>query len=229
MAYPTPGTAVADWKTGGTTTMAWPSGLSVGDLVLGLIVVNANSNTPSLTDCSIFASTTSNNGNFYVHYVHRTWTGTEGATEVVSITGNPEFCHAWLPISGWQDFEAGTANVARGQTVVPHNGVTASWGAEENLFVAMSAWEDGSALVSFPTDYTGGAQNVNWDSSSQVGAAISYRQLTSASDTPGSTDIAWSNERTVGRTFVVRPAAGGGFQAAWAKNSNGIFVPGVMG
>jgi hypothetical protein len=86
--------------------------------------------------------------------------------------------------------------------------VTASWGAEDNLFIAVGALADDSAsFTAAPTNYTDlvsveSATGTN--SSCSCGAA--FRALTAASDDPDNFTLSES-EAYVTNTLVVRPAA----------------------
>lgn len=84
--------------------------------------------------------------------------------------------------------------------------VTAAWGSEENLFIAVAAWDGNVSLTSPPSGYT------TWGTSSRVanvngcGVAYGAKLATSASDDPGTFTISGS-EQTLSTTVVVRLTA----------------------
>jgi len=87
--------------------------------------------------------------------------------------------------------------------------VTASWGSDDNLFIAAMAWDDsdgGDTVDAYPTNYTSN-QTVSDDLLSAGRGAIATRELTASNDDPGTFTTSAAEEWWAG-TVVVRPAAG---------------------
>ena len=89
--------------------------------------------------------------------------------------------------------------------------ITASWGGDDNLFIAeLRAIDDDVHATAAPTNYSdlssavsgGGTNNGNT-------SAVAFRQLAAASDNPGAFTLA-SSENWGAHTLVVRGAAAGG-------------------
>lgn len=135
------------------------------------------------------------------------WTGSEKSTGLVLRVTS---AHAS------QAIEAATKTT--GATSAPDSGeVTASWGAEDNLFISVVAWDiDSRSATAGPTGYTfSSTQGDDWDVAGEGGAggaglAFAYKGTTSdAADDPDAFTLdvgaTW-----LGTTLVIRPAAGGG-------------------
>jgi hypothetical protein len=102
--------------------------------------------------------------------------------------------------------EVGTAAVQAGTAPDPPS-LTASWGAEDNLFIAVGvAADDDVSFTDPPTNYVDLANVVSGggtNSGCSCGAA--FRELTGATDNPDAFTLA-SSESWVANTLVVRPA-----------------------
>jgi hypothetical protein len=139
--------------------------------------------------------------------------------------------------------EAGTMAVG----VSPDVGALApSWGAEDNLWIAVGGSGEDSLTGSFtgvgtpPTNYTGEAQSgITADAVGGVEASVAFRQLNTASENPGAWTMDASNARGAAQLIAVRPAAvvyeprhgfvnfqdPGVFAKAWDRAKSGILVP----
>jgi hypothetical protein len=88
--------------------------------------------------------------------------------------------------------------------------LTASWGAEDNLWITGGGYELASTTITaFPTSYTLSNVQDRWNDANGQGVAIAARELNTATTnpavfTPGTTSV------SVGFTIVIRPAAVGG-------------------
>jgi hypothetical protein len=84
-----------------------------------------------------------------------------------------------------------------------------SWGAEDNLWVAGFALDDGTkTLSSYPTNYSDNQATVA-GSTAGVRLGIATRELNASSENPGSFTVS-ASDSWVALTIAVRPAAGGG-------------------
>ena len=120
-------------------------------------------------------------------------------------------------ITGWHGTTAPEISTgASGSSTTPDpDSVTASWGSDDNLFIAVNVFDNsaGAGVTSaWPTNYTG--SNVQSPDITSAGrGAIGTRDLAAASDDPGTFTISPTDQWWAG-TVVVRPAAGGGGGAA---------------
>jgi hypothetical protein len=107
--------------------------------------------------------------------------------------------------------EKGTAATSAGVPSTTPNPptVTASWGGEDNLFLASYAMQNGTAAASgFPTNYTN--QDTDWSGnvSNPSSGGVASRELANATDDPGT--FTTVNEDWIAQTVVIRPAAAAG-------------------
>jgi len=127
-----------------------------------------------------------------------------GETGTITFTTNNSersVCNMWC-IRGAHTTsapEAGTAASASSTNPDPPN-VTASWGSDDNLFVAV-AIDDTVVPSAAPTNYTS-LETAIGTSTGTIGVA--FRPLTAASDNPGVFTMA--TEQWLANTIVIRPA-----------------------
>jgi hypothetical protein len=140
--------------------------------------------------------------------------GTEGGTtvDIVSTVGENAAAQA-IRISSWEgtlaSVEIGTNATGLSTNPDPPS-LTASWGAEDNLWLAISTgYDDDADYTIAPTNYLGLTSTktgAGFNASAEVGS--SYRQLNAATENPStytlSTGEAWN-----ANTIVVRPQSGG--------------------
>lgn len=91
------------------------------------------------------------------------------------------------------------------------SGVTAGWGADDNLFIAFTCFgDDDETADTAPANYSN-LVSTNSSAGANISATVgtATRELNAASDDPASFGIS-GTERWVAGTFVVRPAAIGG-------------------
>lgn len=84
--------------------------------------------------------------------------------------------------------------------------VTASWGAEENMFIAIACVDITAVVDGYPANYADNQTASNATVSSARGG-IATRALTAASDDPGIFSLD-ASEQWIAATMVVRPAGG---------------------
>jgi len=116
-------------------------------------------------------------------------------------------------ITGWHgttppEISAG----ANGSSTTPNpDSVTASWGSDDNLFIAVMAIDEsagGGSVSTWPASYTG-SQVTSPNVSSAGRGAVATRDLAASNDDPGTFTWSGSDQWWAG-TVVVRPAAAGG-------------------
>lgn len=133
------------------------------------------------------------------------WSGT-GQTITVS-GGTEQWCAHGVLISGQhasQAPEVAAATGASGNFDPPS--LTASWGAEDNLWLVFAGADGGPAVTGWPASYADNQQEGDTGGAAAgVTGAMATRNLNGATDNPG----AFANDTDPWRalTVVVRPAA----------------------
>lgn len=135
--------------------------------------------------------------------------GTIAVTQAGTITGHAAMF--LLSLSGAHDSQVPEAS-AHAATADPAT-ITASWGAEENLFVAVCGNGESATTGSFlgitvaPTNYTDYADTgISADVVGGIEGAVAFRLLDAATEDPGLFTVDTSNTRSGALTLAVRPA-----------------------
>jgi hypothetical protein len=139
--------------------------------------------------------------------------GTEGGTTVaVTISDAREACAQVYRISGWggtlgTDVDVGTA-VNQGTTTPDPPSVTAGWGSDDNLFIAVChVGDDGEVGTAAPTNYSSLTSTTAGGSTNNDASTISARrELAASSDDPGTFTIDQTGACGI-NTTVVKPGA----------------------
>lgn len=203
-------------KSSGTTAsgtshvLTLPTGIVSGDWIVAVFGTTSNDRaitwptSPAFTelrDTACFST-------IETSAAYRKSDGSEGASITVTtggtaVTGTYEI---YRITGGHASSVPEASTVTCSESTAPNPGsVTASWGSEENLFIAAHTTQATSTTSAYPTNYTLQQATVN-------NSAIAGRILTAASDDPGTFTISGTNAAGA-LTIVVRPAAGGGAPA----------------
>lgn len=104
--------------------------------------------------------------------------------------------------------EIGTAASGSGTATPDPPSLTASWGAEDNLFIALCGSADDDRSVSaYPTSYSSGVSSITGAGTDDgAGVGVAFRELAGATDDPATFTLD-GNNGWVAQTIVVRPAA----------------------
>lgn len=159
----------------------------------------------SSTDTQLLSSTTRTGVTLEVRY--RFADGTEPASLTVSIVNSQRSAHHVYCITGAHGStppEVGSATNDFTETPNPPT-LTASWGAEDNLWFAATAVGTGRTINTYPTDYSSGSQTDNGAGSNSGLIATARRELTSATDNPGTFSFTTAGNWAA-QTLVVRPS-----------------------
>lgn len=138
----------------------------------------------------------------------------DGGTATAVLDSNATGSHIVIRVTAASWFqtigsvEAGVANVQAGTAPDPPS-LTASWGAEDNLFIAIGAAADDDVdFTVAPTNYVD-LENIVSGAGTNAGCSCgaAFLEVTAdATDNPGTFTLA-SSESWVANTLVVRPAA----------------------
>jgi hypothetical protein len=230
MGFPTiAATATSTNDTATTTqTVSLPTGISSGHLLIaGLTVRNATAFTWPAGWNGLYQANASGN-NHRIELAYRFADGTEGSSISVT-TGNAKGAHFCYRITGMhasQAPEAGTAVNATTTTPNPPS-VSPSWGAEDNLFIAVCSNDNDNQVNAYPTNYSLGQLSVKTTATSTVAIGVAGRQLNASSDDPGTFTISGS-ERTTANTIVVR-AGVSVFNESVSESASASDAPSALG
>lgn len=192
-----------------TDTVDLPASIASGDLVMIFHFTEGNSTrTVPSPWVEIFDSNSTGADGLTVAYL----IASGGETSVVvTKTVTERFSAIAARITGWHGTTAPEiSSSATGSSTTPDpDSVTASWGSDDNLFIAMEATDNDSFTpTAWPTNYTDN-QITGPNAASSSGGAIATRNLAASNDNPGTFTIT-ASDTWIAATAVVRPAAAGG-------------------
>jgi hypothetical protein len=234
-------TATSSTETAGTThTVALPTGILSGDLLVAGFAVDGNQRQVTVTWPAGWAELFDlmNDDNFAVEaecggsIAYRVADGTEGSSITVTTSESETSAHTVYRISG-----AGTPEFAPARSLTTPDAspdppeLTYSGGSGNHLWLAWSFSDDLDAVTGFPTDYTDGI-TVSAGSSGACTIGSARRKLAAATDNPGVFTLA-ATEEWVAATVVAPSAGGGGGSsltdgaATTNRATNGIGDPGT--
>jgi hypothetical protein len=202
-------------------TISFPSGIQSGDLVLIFLSSDKAPTTTYPTGWTKhFEMDMSANGGtgltsmatFVANATH------PGSTEVVQRTGDDEVAWFAFRVTG----TTGTISFANAQgssTTTAPPSVTASWGTDDNLWIALSG-ADNDSHTSGPTGYS------NFTATGNLDAQVGYATLEKATntETPNTFTLSGTNE-WVTATVVVQPSVSGGPQATEITSNSEVDTP----
>ena len=212
MAFPTVAATNQGSSNGTSHTINLPASISAGDLLLVFLSVDSGSETATWPDANWIKVFETNGGTVVTSsLVYRIATGSEGASITVTTAGSEYSDHvSWkINAAAWHGTtppEATTSDVNSSSPNAPSH--TASWGSDDNLWIAGILYNDGRTTCSA---YPLPDNNLNQQDGSPggVGVAVCSDELTNATLDPSTFTIS-SGEDLVVFTAAVRPAAAGG-------------------
>jgi hypothetical protein len=186
-------------------TLNYPAGVSSGMGVLMCIGYSVNTSGTWPAGWSVTVATnTFGGGSVTIECRYRITDGTEAASITVTTGASARSAYRAYRITGAHASSAAEGNSTDGDGVTVANppSVTASWGAEENLWFVAGVHQ-AETVITYPTNYTGNGVNQN---TTAVGLATSWRTATAATEDPSA--FTWgSGNHSVAATIVVRPTA----------------------
>lgn len=190
-------------------TVTLPSGITSGDLLLLFVNVldtgGTNSvNTPSGWTKSFGVTPTIDIGTSRDAVIFsKTATGSEGSTLGLTLNNSGHITYVGLRISPWSDFTVNATGAQAGSTSTYNcPSVTASWGSEENLFLAAMYCSPSRSDSVAPSGYT----FADFRSSATVGGGtfVAQKTATAASDDPAAASFGFSDADWAATTMVIR-------------------------
>lgn len=210
MAFPVVASVNANVSAASTSqTVNLPASISAGDL---LIAFGVATSLCTYTWPAGWTEMWDPNSQTGFTGAYRIADGSEGASITVTASVSFVTTYATLRITGAHAStppEDGTPAMNVGTTTPNPPSVTASWGAEDNLWIAImgSSSSAASNVTAYPTNFSDNQTAVDTGSGGLLGYAT--RNLANATQDPGT--FTQSAGTTCGaQTIVVRPAAAGG-------------------
>lgn len=199
-------------------TVNLPASISAGDLLIVVFgyVVRANTITWPGTFTPITNAKIEDGTRGCLDIAYRWADGTEGATITVTTSITTKSAHTSYRITGaenpsTQAPESQTGASGSGANADPP-ACTPTGGSKDYLFIAAAFNSNEFTFSVFPTNYTNGIQ----DNTGAAGAATingtvgsAQRQLTAASDNPGTFTYGTATSTWAAQTVVIHPPAGG--------------------
>ena len=205
-----------------STVVTMPSGSTTGDLV---IICASKDGSGLFTVASGTGWTTATNATDGSAALGVFWKVFTGSGDNLTLSHASETTvYLGYRITGHNSqVEVGTA--ATGATNLPDPpSLTASWGAEENLWIATYGWDGNRTNTSYPASYGSNQITNNGTGAGSNGAAMTSQQLSAATENPGTGAISVS-DGWIAQTIVVRPAPAGTPVSLAFKRKDGLYLP----
>ncbi len=199
-----------------THTLNMPASISSGDLIVMMFAVDGDITTSwpagwvTLVDDSNAGGTQTT---LAVRY--RIADGTEGATIDVDSSASEQSAHVSYRINAWHGTTPPEVDIAGANTANPDPpSVTASWGSDDNLWIAGTGYNDGRTVVTaYPTDYVSNQLNPAVGAGG-TGVGVATDEVATNTEDPATFTID-NGEVQTAFTIVVRPAAAVGGGNPW--------------
>jgi hypothetical protein len=215
VAFPQIATSVSNNNATNSTshTVTLPTGIAAGDLLVILFVSDGSSTISVTSPASGWTATTigfANGTTARLSLLERIADGAEASTITVTTSANQMSAWTGYRITGTdtsQAIDVATAAPATTQNPDPPSGTAVWGGAEDNLFIAVAAWDSNPTLSTYPTNYsTGQLTAVANNATHGAGVASACRELAADTDDPGTFALS-ASIAAVGQTLIIRPAA----------------------
>ena len=213
-----------------THTVNLPATINANDFI---VILAATDGAPTTVPPTGFTEIFDTNE---LHVFVKVATGSEGSTVTFSTSAAESSAHITLVGDTWFEDLAGIEiSTSAGATSASPNpdSVTASWGSDDNLFVANFAASRGDRTTTgYPTNYAGSnIDNPNGGGASGAQIACATRDLAASNDDPGAFSMSGTAPNRAS-TIVIRPAAaagGGRIMSSLAAGGGLVGVGGIAG
>lgn len=201
MAFPTVAATTSNFDTTSDTSynVTLPAGVSAGDLLIAFCWVNSPSTTTPPTGWTLIATGGDPNSQHTVFLAYKVASGSETSPVAFGGTNSRASWGMCYRITGFTGTPEATADrVALGVPNPPS--LTASWGSDNNLWLAVGGQQNTVGTLTPPTNY---GSEVNHSSGRAL--QVAQRNLAGATDDPG--DFGASNDQSTAGLVVIRGAA----------------------
>lgn len=231
MAFPTIAsitTTASANSSGASNNLSLPATIDAGDLLIGIIGRRDRDTWTPPTGWTEIVDVQPATENATLAAAYKIADGTEDGGTITftsSGTGNLRKGGFVLRITGWHGSQAPEAATASASTTTDPNppSLTASWGAEDNLWIVASSSASQNSTGSAPTNY------INFTSGGEAGGTkwgvnMATRENAVATEDPGT--INWTTDPTGwgACTIVARPAGAGVVAHPGGKLIGGILT-----
>jgi len=200
-----------------SATVTMPSGIQTGDLLIVVAAKGGNAGVITISGWDTIESVSNTSATGALGIVYKFSNGGEGATQTISSTGaSGHWAIVAFRLTGHhasQAPEVGTASKGSTGSGDPPN-VSASWGAEDNRFIACLSYINDTAsndITGYPSGYTDDQHHVTFANSVMAMCGTASMGTTAdQADDPGTFTVTTTDKLWVANTIVVRPAAAGG-------------------
>lgn len=211
--------------TGTSHTVNLPTPISSGQLLLAFFCVDSVETTTWPTGGDAWTKIVDDVGSQQTTAVaYRIADGTEGGSIEVTTPGSEISNHVTHRYTNWHGTTPPEASSATGSNSSPNPpSVTASWGSEDNFFIAGCGYNDGRTTVStYPTNYASNQHNEQDGAAGGTGVGIATDEVASDNQDPGTYSLS-SSEAWTAFTVVIRPAAAAAGGATPIPDHAGLF------
>ncbi len=188
-----------------------PSGLTAGDLIVVDFATSGGDAHNAPSGFSTLFSTHDSDSNVRSTVWYKISTGSESGITATTATSSKSV-HTTLRVSGVDATTPLVASSVNGVISSSPNptAVTATWGVDTNLYLAVGNWIGfGITVSSPPTGYSiVRADHMEGGAGSDIDTAIYYKEATSSSDDPSAFSMSSSVEINV-FTLAIQPASVG--------------------
>jgi len=224
MAFPVVEATNTSDDIGTSHTVALPSGIEAGDL---LIVLFASDGAEAVGF--------PNEGVDWIQLLNKSHTtvatlamayriadGGEGASIEVTTPSSEISAHISLRISGYSGTPECSAGIIGYSTLPDPDTLTPSWGSDDVLWVAFCGQDGNSNVSTFPSGYSGGISKGDLGSSGcSIGAA--FKEATASSENPPVFSMT-VNDQWIAATLGIKPAGGVTHEASITFSGAGAMV-----
>jgi len=203
-----------DWAGAGAVTCNLPASVAAGDLLLVAINGDGAINGPdayawpgSWVD---LVDTDQGTVVMGIGYLIASGGETTVAVTINSGTADQLVCHAYR-IQGWHGTTVPEANSQTAAAIeTPDGGASlnpANWDVESTLWFVFLGLNGAATIDAYPANYTANGVYEPCNPQTSCGIASSYREVSAASEDPGTWDLSSATNATVAAVVAVRPSA----------------------
>lgn len=186
MTFPsvTTSSSFADTSNQTSHTVTLPSGVTTGDLLLLFVYTDAFADYTSPSGYTLRFDGTGQSGIGRLKVFSKVAGGSESNPSFT--TGSDAAAAVMYRIANGGDILVGPGNGYFGDLAPDPKLLDATeWSGDDVLWIAVAGWDQGRAISTYPSSYSGNNVSANWDDSNGVGIAVGTRNLVADTENPG--------------------------------------------
>ncbi len=208
MASPTVAATNTSTDGGTSQTVDLPSGIVSGNGLLVLVTNNGSATVSTPAGWNLLGTGLAFSSLARLTVFYRQADGTEGSTLSITVSADEKGTHQAYRITGQEAFGTQAPEIDISSTGTDVNpdpaSLTPTGGSKDYLFIAAHGCDTAQSTSGFPTNYSNGL-SVTASGGSECNSGSAERELTAASDDPGTFTIS-SGKKWVAATIAVHPA-----------------------